>query len=307
MSPTTPKRASAHALAAVSLALVAGCAAPPPSVTRVVANPTVADAGGILVMVDVCVNYSPLAGGDYFVVSNARQGASAMESVVRQFLDAADLRRRTLLVPFVCGALHDQPEAPKRVADDVDAPVSERAQPLWVASELASDADYVRALQALATHVSRRSVAAYDKGKPPAPGSSSQDSAADDERARDAATVVAHKSGHTSLLYVGVTGNSLSSQKAFAIGAARVVAGVALSMAIGPVYTTGATQYHVVFVPGGAVDTRQMAAGLLDLKQGKLMQSRVVSAGGDPMKPEVLAGHDGLNLLLRDMLLSAAR
>lgn len=302
----TEVRVKLHLLALLVFAAAAGCSTPPPSVTRVVAHRAAADGGGVLVVLDVCLNYSPVVTGDYFVVANARQGANAIDRVVREFLDAADLRRRTVLIPFVCGALHEQPEALKRVAEEVDAPVSERTQPLWVTPDLVLDTEYMRALQTLATHVFRRSIAAFNKDKPPEPQSSSSDNAADDDRARAAAAVVTRKSGHTSLLYVGVTGNSLSPQKAFAMGAARVVAGVALSMAIGPIYIAGATQYYAVFVPGGPVDRRQMAAGLVDLKQGVLVHSRVVGAGGDPMKPEVLAERNALNLLLREMLLTAA-
>lgn len=290
-------------LLALAIALAAaGCAAPPPTTTRVVAHRTAADAGGTLLVVDVCVNYSPLASGDYFVVGNARQGASALQAATVQFLDAADVRSRTVLIPFVCGALHDGANAPKRVADEVNGAVAERTQPLWVAPEVAADADYVAALQTLATHVFRRSVAAYDKDKPAAP----EANADDDERARRAAAVVAQRSGRSSLLYVGVTGHSLSSEKAVAAGVARVVAGMAISMAIGPVFTTGGMTYSVVFVPGGPVDKRQMAAGLYDLQRGQLVGSRVVGGGGDPMKPEVLAERNGLNLLLRDLLLTNA-
>ncbi len=284
---------------------VAGCAAPPPSVQRMVAHSAVADGGSILLVVDVCLNHSPVVTGDYFVIANARQGADALEVATRQFLDAADLRSRSTLIPFVCGALHNAANAPKRVADEIDGPVSERRQPLWVVPELAPDTDYVNALQTLATYVYRRSVAVYDKDKPPAPDANPTDTAADDERARRAAALVAQRSGRSSLLYVGVTGHSLSSGKAAVAGVARVVAGMAISLGIGPVFTAGGTQYHTVFVPGGPVDKRQMAAGLYDLKQGQLLRSRVVGSGGDPMKPEVIAERNGLNLLLRDLLLTS--
>lgn len=310
-------------LPALTIVLAAaGCAAPPPSVQRVVAHGAAADAGGTLLVVDVCLNYSPLVTGDYFVIASARSGAAALELATQQFLDAADVRSRSALIPFVCGALHDPANAPKRVADEIDGAVSERAQPLWVAPALAADADYVDALQTLATHVFRRSVAAYDKDKPPAPALDTNTNtntnavnvnvnvtaadAADDERARRAAAVVAQKSGRSSLLYVGVTGHSLSSGKATAAGVARVVAGLAISLGLGPVFTAGGAQYGVVFVPGGPVDKRQMAAGLVDLRQGQLVRSRVVGSGGDPMKPEVVAERNGLNLLLRDLLLTSA-
>ena len=79
-----------------------------------------------------------------------------------------------------------------------------------------------------------------------------------------------------------------------------------MSMAVGPIYVGSGTQVSMVFLPGGPVDNRQMAAGLFDLKQGQLLRSRVVGGGGDPMKPEVIAERDGLNLLLRDLLLTSA-
>ncbi|KAB2875743.1 MAG: hypothetical protein F9K36_04495 [Burkholderiaceae bacterium] len=290
------------------VALTIGCAAPPPpTVQRLVAHGAAADAAGTLVVLDVCLNHSPLTAGDYFVVAEAKQGAGAMERVVRQFLDAADLRNRTTLIPFVCGALHDTANTPKRVADAIDAAVSERTQPLWVAPELAADVEYVNALQTLATHLFRRSVAAYAKDEPPPPEAAGTDAAADNERARRAAAVVVQRSGRSSLLYVGVTGHSLSSGKATAAIVARAAAAMAMTAAIGPVFIAGGTSYYVVFVPGGPVDRRQMAAGLYDLNQGQLLKSRVVSGGGDPMKPEVLAERDGLNLLLRDLLLTTAR
>lgn len=300
---------ASRTLLTLTLAIAAaGCAAPPPTVQRLVARGAAADAGGTLLVVDVCLNHSPMTESDYFVVSNARQGAAALELATRQFLDAADVRSRSTLIPFVCGALHDPVDAaPKRVADEIDGTVSERAQPLWVAPELAADVEYVSSLQTLATHVFHRSVAAYDKDKPPAPDVNTGAA----ERVRRAAALVARKSGRATLLYVGVTGHSLSSGKAAAAGAARVVAGVAMSMAtamaVGPVFSLGGVQYHMVFVPGGPVDKRQMAAGLFDLEQAQLVRSRVVGGGGDPMKPEVLAEREALNLLLRDLLLTPAR
>lgn len=296
-----------RSLLALTIAVLAnGCATPPPpSVQRLVGHGATTDAAGTLVVLDVCLNHSPLVVGDYFVVAEARRGASALETATRQFLDAADMRSRTTLAPFVCGALHDSANTPKRVADAIDATVSERAQPLWVAPELAVDVEYVNALQTLATQAFQRSVTAYDQSKPPPPETT--DAAADDERTRRAAAVVVQRSGRASLLYVGVIGHSLSAGKATAAFVARAAAAMAMTVAIGPVFTTGSTSYYVVFLPGGPVDKWQMAAGLYDLKQGRLVNSRVVGGNGDPMKPEVLAERNGLNLLLRDLLLTPAQ
>jgi hypothetical protein len=300
--------------------LFAGCAVAPPTSQRLVGHSVTDRSEGSLLIVDVCLNYSPMATGDYFVVGRARQGAAALEAAAAQFLEATDVRVKTKLIPFVCGALHDAASTPKRVAEDIDTEVSERPQPLWVDSELARDREYVDALQTLATHAFRRSVSsAATQAAPDAATTSTATAAAataapadptEPERLRRAAALVAQRSGRSSLIYIGVTGHSLSTAKAATFGAARVIAGVALSLAIGPVFAVSGglttTSYYVVFVPGGPADKRQMAAGLWDLREGVLVNSRVVGGGGDPMKPDVLASREAVVLLLRDLVFQGA-
>ncbi len=297
-----------HLLKLVMVLLLAACStAAPPTSRRLVAHASAAGAAGTLLVVDVCLNHSPLVEGDYFVVSNARQGAQALMAATAQYFDASDVRIRTQLIPFVCGALHDEANAPKRVAEAIDADVSLRPQPAWIAPELASDAEYLGALHTLSTYVFRRSLAA---AAPPASASSAPADARAGAEApgnvRQAAAVVAQRSGRSSLIYVGVTGHSLSSGKAATLGVARFAAGLALSVAAGPLFTAGGMSYSVVFVPGGPVDKRQMVAALFDLEQATLVRSNVIHGGGDPMKPEVLAGRESVQLLLRDLAFANA-
>ncbi len=285
-------------IAAFSM-LVAACGTPaPPTSNRIVAHAATAGASGTLLVVDVCLNYSPVNVDDYFVLENARQGASALATTTARFFESTDIRVHDRLVPFVCGALHDSANAPKRVAERVDGDVSTRSQPLWVSNDVASDGEYVRALQVLATH-------AFESALNPSaqPGPTPTFSA---DVVRDAATKVAQKSGRSSLIYIGATGHSLSSGKATAVGVARVVAGIAISVAIGPAFTAGGASYGVVFVPGGPVDKRQMVGALFDLQRGTLVQSKVVHAGGDPMKAETLTNREVLQLLLRDLAFTPA-
>jgi hypothetical protein len=285
-------------------AVVAACGTPaPPTSRRVVAHEAAAQAAGSLLVVDVCLNHSALGVDDYFVVSSSRQGADALLAVIAQFFEATDVQIRTKLVPFVCGAVHDPDNAPKRVADVIDGAVRVQPQPLWVAPEVAADAEYMHALQLLSSHVFQRSLADLaSKSSAPA-GNASQ---ASSSQLQDAAALVARRSGRSSLIYVGATGHSLSSGKAAALGVARVAAGIALSVAVGPVFTAGGATYGVVFVPGGPMDKRQVVAGLFDLQQAKLVRSNVIHGGGDPMKTEVLASRDSIQLLLRDVAFSTA-
>lgn len=284
--------------------LLAACStAAPPTSRRLVAHASAVGAAGTLLIVDVCLNHSPLVEGDYFVISNARQGAQALMAATAQYFDASDVRIRTQLIPFVCGALHDDVNAPKRVAQDIDADVSVRPQPVWIAPELSGDAEYLGALHTLSTDVFRRSLAA---AAPQASASSASTDTATPDKVRQAAAIVAQRSGRSSLIYIGVTGHSLSSGKAATLGVARFAAGLALSVAAGPIFTAGGMSYSVVFVPGGPVDKRQMVAALFDLQQATLVRSNVVHGGGDPMKPEVLAGRETVQLLLRDLAFANA-
>lgn len=282
----------ARVLSVALLLLVGACGTPaPPTSRRVIAHESAADSAGTMLLVDVCLNYSPLGTDDYFVIANARQGADALAAAARQFFDAGnDVRIRTQLVPFVCGALHDTGNAPKRVAPNVDGEVRVQPQPLWVAPDVAADPEYAAALTVLSSHLFQSSLVPAGTAAAAVP-----------QAVRDAAAVVAGRSGRSSLIYVGVTGHSLSTGKAAAMGAARIATGVALSLAVGPVFTSGGASYGVVFVPGGPVDKRQMVAALFDLRQATVIRSNVIHGGGDPMDATVLASREAVQLLLRDV------
>lgn len=289
--------------------LLAGCGtAQPPTSRRIVAHASAADAAGTVLIVDVCLNHSPMGTDDYFVISNARQGAEALMVTTAQYFAASDVRIRTKLIPFVCGAVHDAANTPKRVAMAIDADVSVRPQPLWISPEVSGDAEYVEALQTLSTHIFQRGLASSAAAVASAAASASAAPSATEapEPVRKAAAVVAQRSGRSSLIYVGVTGHSLSSGKAAALGVARFTVGLAISVAVGPVFTAGGASYGVIFVPGGPVDKHQAVAALFDLQQATLVRSKVVHGGGDPMKPEVLSSRDSVELLLRDVAFTNA-
>jgi len=223
----------------------------------------VADAAGTAVIVDVCLNYSPLGSNDYFVINNAKQGAEALMPTITQYLDASNVRTPTKLIPFVCGALHDAANEPKRVAEAIDGDVTQRRQPLWVAPEISSDMEYLQALQTVSTYLFQRGLEKASVTEPP--NSVPPESPAPDD-VRKAADVIVRKSGRSSLVYVGVMGHSLSSAKAATLGVVRVAAGVA-SIAVGPTFTVGGATYGVMVIPGGPIDKRQMVATLFDLQQ----------------------------------------
>jgi hypothetical protein len=81
-----------------------------------------------------------------------------------------------------------------------------------------------------------------------------------------------------------------------------MAASIALSVAPGPIATIGGSKISVIFLPSWPADSRQMVAGVVDLRSGTVGQTSVVHATGDPLKPETLAGEQALQLLMRDLV-----
>jgi hypothetical protein len=294
-----------YSLVVLSLVcLLAACAAAPPKSQRLVHHSELDGNSGALLMVDVCLNQDLLGDDDYFVVREARVGAQALIDAGSRYLSASGVSVGAKLIPFVCGALHDSDNQPKRAAESVGGATTKTTQPFGVTDELARDPEYLGALQKLATHVFQSAITA--KRDAVANNSASSAILLSPAEARSAATVVAGRTHHSSLIYIGVTGNSLSTGKATASGVARFTIGLAISLAVGPI-AVGDTSQALIFVPGGPADTRQMVAGLVDLRSGTLIQSNIVHGGGDPMKHEVLTQPDAIQLLLRDLVFTNAK
>lgn len=278
---------------AMVLAVACGTV-PPPTRARIVPLGVGPGSAGILLVVDVCLNYSPLNADDYFVVDNARRGAAAIATEASTFLEHTGAPVRTRLVPFVCGALHDAQNSPKRFAELIDGQVNLKTQPIWLDEEISRDAEYSQALQQVATQVFSTAVASGGAGN----------ALVNREQLASASAIVSRKTGHSGLVYIGVTGNSLSPGKAAVSVGARAIASMALSLAIGPVFRTEGIEVYAVFAPRFPYDVRQMAGGFVDLDAGSVVRTKVVHDVGDPMKSEVLARKEALSLLLVDMAFS---
>lgn len=287
--------------------LVAACSALPPKSQRLLHHSELEGASGALLMVDVCLNEDLLGDDDYFVVKEAKEGAQALMNAMARYLNATGLSVGTKLIPFVCGALHDPINEPKRVADSIGGAVAKTKQPFGITDELARDPEYLGALQKLATYIFQGAIVAKSDAAAIKSKASVSLSFVSSDEASSAASIVAARTHRSSIIYIGVTGNSLSTGKAATLGIARFAVGLAISLAVGPIMTVGDTSYGLVVIPGGPADARQMVAGLVDLRSGVLIQSSIVHAGGDPIKPEILTRPDAIQLLLRDLVFTNAK
>lgn len=293
----------ARLAALVTAGLVAGCAVQPTTGTRLTTHSVLSEDRSVLLVVDLCVNFSPLAGSDYFVVDPARQSADAMVAGVRQYLALHGVKVGTAVTPFICGALHDEGNAPKKVATAIDGEIADRPQPLWWAPPVAADPAYGAALLDLATHSYQGALARTEGVSTASPPKLF----IDEGRARRAMQVIRERSGHATLIYVGVTGSSLSAEKATAFNTLRFVGALALSVAVGPIAVGAGYGIQPVFVAGPVRDNTQMAAALVDLRETRVARTRVIHTNGDPLKAEALVHPEGLGLLLRDITLTSSR
>lgn len=283
-------------LVLLSAALLGCASTAPPRSARLEHQPSVSENRRVMLMVDVCLSQSPLASTDYFLTAPSLAGATELTAGIERFLSASGIQLAERITPFVCGALHDADNKPKRVAESIDGTISEVPQPFWLSPDLRGDPSYVDALQALSTHLFESALARFSNTASP-----TLSRTVSPDRATRAAGLVAQRTNIDTLMYVGVTGTSLSSAKTAAVRTLQVLGGVATSLAVGPIASSRGNQVYSVFVPGGPGDARQMVATTMNLRSGQVLFTSVVSAGGDPLKAEVIAHPTAISLLLRDL------
>ena len=289
-------------VAIVVICALAGCSATPPKSRLVSHDPILSRQGGVLLMVDACVQRDALGDtDDYFVITEAKSGAQAVLSALRKYVQDSGIPVRAEIIPFVCGARHSTDNFPIRVADSVGSPVRSDQQPLGVSAMIKNDPQYVNALSVVSTFAFER--AAITRV---APKASDEDSPSRNaptrvgmDDFRTAAKVLKGRTQASSVLFVGVLGISRSAGKTAvqSIGSFIVAMGSAI-MTVGL-----GTDYYLIYTPGHQIDGMVIKGALIDLESGQLTWSNAVRVRGDPIDPKVMADPTALDLLFRDIML----
>lgn len=282
--------------------MLSACGAVTPATSRrITSELETADGKGILLLIDVCLNESPIVGDDYFVISNSKDAARDVLSAVKKYISTVGVNNTASLIPFVCGASHRPSKIPERIAERIDGNIRLERKPFATDKILAADEAYLFALEYISTFLFESSLARSQSNQ----SSYQLEQSVNDRHIFESSiSTVATRSGKSRLLYIGITGTSLSTGKAVALGIARFATGLALSVAVGPLYKSGGNNYGVVFVPGGVTDGSQTVAALLDLKTGGIVKTNIIHSYGDPMKAETLSQGESMRLLLRDIAFS---
>ncbi len=275
---------------ALLIVLLAGCAHTPKQTFVVAHDPVMDQNGGVVLIADVCLQKDVVGDGDYFSISESKEGAKALLASARTYLREKQVSVLAELVPFVCGSLaHGDRAASFKVADRVGGETKQARPPFAVEPGIGADPELLRALLMLSAEVYSRTTGQQmnnqaKQAKKAIPQSPPFTVSA--QELAEATQLVAEKMNASSVLYLGVNGTSISTGKAVGQGLLSAAIGMATGVATG-VATHG--NAYVMFFPGYSVDWRNMSCGLLNLELGECTWSSSASGPGDPMKPKVVA------------------
>ncbi|HEY0684850.1 MAG TPA: hypothetical protein VGD45_21110 [Steroidobacter sp.] len=280
-------------LAAIAVVgLSCGCTATPPKSQQVSSDPVLSRQGGVLLLVDVCVQRDQVGNDDYFLIDESASGGQAALEALHKYLAPSDLHVRSQ-VTAVCAARLNADGSLISVADNVDAEKRQAPQPLRISGSHTEDPQYVRALGVISTYAFERAAVDKKDADEAEPAAS-----IDMSEFRAAAGVIQERARVSSVLFLGALGTSRSAAKRVAQKVFSTTVGVFTGVA-----TAGlGTGYALIFMPGYQTDGVVMEGALVDLQSGELTWSNAVRTGGDPVHPEVIANRPILELLFRDVM-----
>ena len=269
--------------------MLLACTAAPPSSTVVTHDPTLGRDEGVALLIDVCLQRDGIGGGDYFIISESRKGATISQQQLRGYLQDSGIRIREQAT-LVCGARHgDATLIP--AAHAIGEAVSEQRQPLAADSQVArlpADQEYIDALTVISSYAFER--AAADKEDAGHQISESM--------FQNAGNIVHDRTNAGSVLFLGALGTSRSGALNTVAGIGRFIVGMGTGLA-----TAGlGGDYYAVFVPGGKISGRLYEGALIDLDSGELAWSNAVTVPGNPAKEDNWESDQPLDLLFHDLL-----
>jgi hypothetical protein len=279
--------------------LAAGCVANQPMSRKVSHDPRLARQGGVLLLVDACVQIDAIqSASDYFVINEAESGGKETLAALHRYVEDSGIAVRSEVVS-VCGSRLNSKHSLSRVADTVGGQVREAQQPLRISETIKNDPQYVDALAVVSTFAFEHAAVEGKKataGAKEAPGDAPASISMDEFHA--AAEVIKDRTQASSVVFLGVLGSKPSAGKT----AIEVAGGLAIGMAIAVATAGLGTGYYLIFVPGHKVSGMVMEGAMIDLDSGQLSWSHAVHIRGNPLDSKVMANPQGLDLLLHGLM-----
>jgi hypothetical protein len=299
MSRSIAWRGLKYLIGSVVICGLSGCVATAPKSVRVSHDPLLARQGGVILLLDACVQRDIVGGGDYFVIKEVEAGAQATLSSLKKYIQDSRIPVREEVIS-VCGARLNSNNAAIRAADRAGGRVRSAQQPLKISETAKDDPEYVRALGLVSTYSFERA-AVKPGAKKNFGGQPSGKEAPNSIEIKDfqaAAEVIKNRTQASSVLFLGILGHSRSGGKK----AVQKIGSIAVGVTAGFLTAGLGTGYYLVFVPGFQIDGMMMESALIDLDSGQLTWSSAVQSTGDPIRPNVMSNPETIDLLFRDII-----
>ncbi len=273
----------------ILLIMFTGCGTP--SMVRYVHNhdPIMDKNDGVILLVDVCNQVDVLGHGDYCIIDESKEVASAIVEPIKTYLEQNGVPVKTEMVPFVCGAFDNAENIPSKVSEKIGEDVTEARKPYGIADYFKEDSEYLKSLTTLSTYVLERSVSGKTENSM---------TIIPEEQFKEAVRIIRSKENASSLIYVGLKGRKISGGKKFTQGLVRWTTGIATAVATAGLGAGVAVSYW----PGGNVDGKFFLAGLVNLETEELSWKNYYSAQGDPLEVEEMIKYYKINTLLKDLV-----
>ncbi len=294
-----------NSLATGALILISGgCVATPPKSQQVSHDPLLARKGGVLLLVDSCVQRDTIGStSDYFVIKESEAGGKAALESLRKYVHDSAIPVHAEIVTVGAANLGTN-NSLIRVADQVGDPVREARQPFRVPDELKDDAEFVKAISVICTYAVERAAVSKKTNEV----EQSEITAADiptqitRHEFQAAAQVLKNRTRVSTVLFLELAGTSRSGGKATAQFLGSMVVSMASAFATAGV----GTGYYAMFTPGHQIDGILMEGALIDLESGELTWSKAVRTFGNPVNPKKMSDPQGLDLLFHDVMFKPA-
>lgn len=273
------------------------CSAAPPKGYVVTHDQSLNRGDGVLLLADICIQIDALGtADDYFVIKESKQAAEEALRTLNSFAKDSNIRVREEVF-VVCGAKHGEKETIK-VSEQLDASFQEVVQPAYIADLLSEDAEYAEAIQTVSTYAFERA-AVDDNNKDEQKNKTLSEDTPSVKVIEflQAADIIRNRTHASSVLFLGVLGNSKTSGNV----AASVVGNVFSAVSTGLLTAGMGTGYWVAFAPGYELSGSILEGAYIDLETGKLSWSNAVKIPDDPINQAVWKNKNSIDLLFHDL------
>jgi hypothetical protein len=259
-------------------------------------DPLLDQNGGVFLIVDSCILRDAVNDtDDCYVVAESKATAQALVNATRKYLSENGVPVRAAITPFTCGALLTESNSPQKVADRIDGNVTIIKQPFCVENEFSDDQEYMDALTKLSTYSFQKAMAVMAKReadrkftKAPTP---EQPCFINTDEFNAAVSTVLSRTGASSVLYIGLLGNSRTSGKAVAQGVGDFFVGMATGLATG----------GMLIITPQHNDVSLLCANSINLASAECIWSNAINVVGDPVKSERITQPHIIQQLLFDL------